>query len=70
MTDALRIIERGPWEETRERYRQLAAEDRPGNPLDLPQRKALSPMDRDCLIAVALVAVVAPLSALILSVIQ
>lgn len=70
MTDTLRIIERGPWEEARERYRQLATEDRPGNPLDLPARKTLSPMDRDCLIALGLVVVSSPIIAALVSAIQ
>ena len=31
-----RILERDPWEATRDRYAQLATEDRPGSPYQVP----------------------------------
>lgn len=35
MTD-LRVIPAEPWAEARERYRELACEDRPGDPWSVP----------------------------------
>lgn len=59
----LRIIERGPWESARERYRQLASEDRPGDPLDLPAKKGWTQIDYDCACALVITIIVAVASA-------
>lgn len=59
-----RIVERDPWEATRDRYADLASEDRPGSPHEFDARKARRPLSWWIITGAQLVAVSLPALAL------
>lgn len=56
MTD-LRIIPSHPWDATRDRYRELSVEDRPGDPNELPHDAREEREPSHFILALALIAV-------------
>lgn len=59
-----RIVERDPWEATRDRYVELASEDRPGSPYEFDAREAHRPWSWWIITGAQLVAVSLPVLAL------
>ena len=51
-----RIVERDPWEATRDRYAELATEDRPGSPYQVPFDPRPAPRLRLAVVAIQFVA--------------